>query len=91
MFLFRMNNRNYNHHQCPSSINTRLSTNMAHPIKDSFLDLGRYRPLLEDNIAKMRKSLQYWQIWEAEYEGLKEEILAAKPLLERPQLLIIRR
>ncbi len=74
-----------------SSINTRLSTNMVQPIKDSFLDLERHRQLLEDNIAKLRKSLQHWQNWEAEYEGFKEEILATKPLPEREQLLAIGR
>ncbi|KAI9831152.1 MAG: hypothetical protein M1819_005240 [Sarea resinae] len=45
-------------------------------VKDSFLDLERHRLRLEDNVAKLRKSLQHWQTWEAEYEGLKEEIIA---------------
>jgi unconventional prefoldin RPB5 interactor 1 len=49
---------------------------MAQVVKDSFLDLERHRQLLEANIEKLRKSLQHWQSWEAEYEGLKEEILA---------------
>ena len=49
---------------------------MAQGVKDSFLDLERHRQLLEANIEKLRKSLQHWQSWEAEYEGLKEEILA---------------
>jgi len=48
---------------------------MAQPVKDSFLDLERHRQLLEENIEKLRKSLRHWQMWEAEYEGLKEEIL----------------
>lgn len=43
--------------------------------RDSFVDLENTRLQLEENIAKLRKSLQYWQTWEAEYEGLKEEIL----------------
>lgn len=29
---------------------------------------------LEENIAKLRRSLQHWRTWDAEYEGLKEEI-----------------
>lgn len=29
---------------------------------------------LETNVAKLRKSLQYWRTWDAEYEGLKEEL-----------------
>ena len=43
-------------------------------VKDSFADLERNRLRLEDNVAKLRKPLQYWQTWEAEYEGMKEEI-----------------
>lgn len=45
-------------------------------LKDSFVDLERHRLRLEENVSKLRKSLQHWQTWEAEYEGLKEEILA---------------
>ncbi|KAF4625049.1 hypothetical protein G7Y89_g13123 [Cudoniella acicularis] len=59
---------------------------MAQTIKDSFLDLERHRQLLEDNIEKLRKSLRHWQTWEAEYEGLKEEILAAEPAPNYDQL-----
>ncbi|KAI5270368.1 hypothetical protein E4T47_06222 [Aureobasidium subglaciale] len=29
---------------------------------------------LEANVAKLRKSLQHWRTWDAEYEGLKEEL-----------------
>lgn len=65
------------------------TTNMAQSIKDSFLDLEKHRQLLEDNIAKLRKSLQHWQLWEAEYEGFKEEILAASPPPNREQLVAI--
>ena len=49
---------------------------MAQAVKDSLLNLERHRQLLEANIEKLRKSLQHWQSWEVEYEGLKEEILA---------------
>jgi len=42
---------------------------------DSFDDVERCRLQLEISVAKLRKSLRYWQTWEAEYEGLKEEIL----------------
>jgi len=45
-------------------------------LKDSFVDLERHRLRLEENVLKLRQSLQHWQTWEAEYEGLKEEILA---------------
>lgn len=43
-------------------------------VSDSFVDLERHRLRLEENVSKLRKSLQYWQTWEAEYEGMKEEI-----------------
>jgi len=59
---------------------------MAQALKDSFLDLERHRQLLEQNIEKLRKSLRHWQLWEAEYEGLKEEILAVKPTPNQEQL-----
>jgi unconventional prefoldin RPB5 interactor 1 len=49
---------------------------MAIPVKDSFIDLERHRVRLEENVAKLQKALQHWQTWDAEYEGLKEEILA---------------
>lgn len=45
-------------------------------ISDSFADLERHRLRLEENVAKLQKSLQHWQTWEAEYEGFKEELLA---------------
>ncbi|KAH6720780.1 Prefoldin subunit-domain-containing protein [Leptodontidium sp. MPI-SDFR-AT-0119] len=64
---------------------------MAQAVKDSFLDLERHRQLLEENIEKLRKSLLHWQIWEAEYEGLKEEILAARSTPTRAELLAIGR
>ena len=48
--------------------------NMA-AVTDSFVDLERLRLQLEENVKKLRKSLQHWQTWSAEYEGLKEEIL----------------
>jgi unconventional prefoldin RPB5 interactor 1 len=59
---------------------------MAQTLKDSFLDLERHRQLLEENIEKLWKSLRHWQLWEAEYEGLKEEILVAKPNPNQEQL-----
>ncbi|SLM33791.1 Domain of unknown function DUF3835 [Lasallia pustulata] len=42
----------------------------------NFTDLENQRLQLEENVAGLRKSLQYWQTWEAEYEGLKEEFIA---------------
>lgn len=45
-------------------------------ISDSFIDLERHRLRLEENVAKLQKSLQHWQTWEAEYGAFKEELLA---------------
>jgi unconventional prefoldin RPB5 interactor 1 len=64
---------------------------MAQRVRDSFLDLERHRQLLEENVDKLRKLLQHWQMWEAEYEGFKEEILAAKPTPNRKQLVSLGR
>jgi len=64
---------------------------MAQTVKDSFLDLERHRRLLEENIEELRKSLRHWQTWEAEYEGLKEEILAKQPPPNQEQLIELAR
>jgi unconventional prefoldin RPB5 interactor 1 len=64
---------------------------MAQIVKDSFLDIERHRQLLEKNIEKLRKSLRHWQTWEAEYEGLKEEILGRVPPPNREQLIELAR
>lgn len=49
-------------------------TKMESATRDPLVDLERHRLRLEENVAKLRKSLQHWQTWELEYEGLKEEI-----------------
>ena len=41
-------------------------------------NLERLRQALEANIAKLRKSLLYWQTWEIEYESFKEELERAE-------------
>ena len=64
---------------------------MAQSVKDSFLDLEKHRQLLEANIEKLKQSLRHWQTWEAEYEGLKEEILATEPTPNRTQLVALGR
>ena len=43
--------------------------------KEQLVGLESRRLLLEESVAKLRDSLQYWQTWEVEYEGMKEEIL----------------
>lgn len=42
------------------------------------LSLEQQRQALELNLEKLRQSLKHWQTWEAEYEGLKEEILGVE-------------
>lgn len=42
----------------------------------TLIDLERHRLLLETQVKQLRKALQTWQLWSAEYEGLKEEIQA---------------
>ncbi|KAL1297842.1 hypothetical protein AAFC00_006369 [Neodothiora populina] len=37
------------------------------------LELQRLQ--LEETVAQLRKSLQHWRTWDAEYEGLKEELM----------------
>ncbi|KAH7156338.1 Prefoldin subunit-domain-containing protein [Dactylonectria macrodidyma] len=43
-------------------------------VKDSFLDLERHTLQLEELVKKLKKDLQHWQTWDAEYEALKEEV-----------------
>jgi len=47
---------------------------MTGPQNGSLAEVERNRLRLEENVTKLRISLQHWQTWEAEYEGLKEEI-----------------
>ncbi|TVY32725.1 hypothetical protein LOCC1_G007929 [Lachnellula occidentalis] len=70
---------------------TNTAHEMAQTVKDSFPDLEKHRQLLEENIEKLRKSLRHWQTWEAEYEGLKEEILARQPPPNPEQLIELSR
>ncbi|KAI9791444.1 MAG: hypothetical protein M1833_001521 [Piccolia ochrophora] len=52
-------------------------------------DLENERQRLEHSINRLKKSLQQWQTWEAEYEGLKEEILARQDSGEEVDLVSI--
>ncbi|KAF2223737.1 Prefoldin subunit-domain-containing protein [Elsinoe ampelina] len=38
-------------------------------------DVDRRRAELETNMEKLEKALKHWQMWDAEYEGLKEELI----------------
>jgi hypothetical protein len=44
------------------------------PPREGLENLEKLRATLEENIQKLRKSLAYWQLWEAEYEGLQETV-----------------
>lgn len=43
-------------------------------MKDIENALERHRTRLEASLEKLRKALQQWQTYSAEYEGLKEEL-----------------
>lgn len=60
-------------------------------IQDGFLDLERHRQILEENVNKLRGALQQWQLWEAEYEALKEEVDTLPEPASREDLARIRR
>lgn len=42
---------------------------------NDFLEIES-RQLLQNNIERLHTTLRHWQLWEAEYEGLKEEIFS---------------
>ena len=50
------------------------------------LGLEQQRLALESNLQQLRQDLKHWHTWEAEYEGLKEEILSLKGDLTSSQL-----
>ncbi|KAM0305452.1 hypothetical protein HYE67_008621 [Fusarium culmorum] len=39
-------------------------------------DIEKQQTKLEDDISKLQSALKHWQTWDAEYEMLKEEVLA---------------
>ena len=43
--------------------------------EDVVQETERKRLELEDNVSKLQASLLHWQIWDAEYEAFKEELL----------------
>ncbi|KAK5133849.1 hypothetical protein LTR08_007180 [Meristemomyces frigidus] len=50
------------------------------------LRVEHQRQTLEENLRQLRKSLKYWQTFEAEYEGLKEELQEARPIIDAAKL-----
>ncbi|KAK3707755.1 hypothetical protein LTR37_011932 [Vermiconidia calcicola] len=53
------------------------------------LKLEQQRQALEANLQRLRQSLKHWQTWEAEYEGLKEEIAKVDDDLDPSKLATI--
>jgi unconventional prefoldin RPB5 interactor 1 len=47
---------------------------MAIQKRDTLDDLERQRLHLEENVRKLRQSLYNWRLWEAEYDGLRDEL-----------------
>ena len=47
---------------------------MEKEVHQNLAQVEQARQKLEDQISKLRKSLQYWQTWEAEYDGFKGEL-----------------
>lgn len=43
-------------------------------MSESVIDLKSHWSQSRENISKFQKSLRHWQTWEAEYEGLREDI-----------------
>jgi unconventional prefoldin RPB5 interactor 1 len=57
------------------------------PVRDPLVDLELRRLQLEEQISKLRKALRHWQTWDAEYEGLKEELTRLKDNSTREDIL----
>lgn len=62
----------------PSLLSFCLSTSIFSQhtmgVPSDFDSLEQRRLALEDNILQLQKSLYHWRTWEAEYDGLREEI-----------------
>ncbi|OAX80979.1 hypothetical protein ACJ72_04686 [Emergomyces africanus] len=63
---------------------------MAQPT-DHLASLERQRLQLEDNISELKKSLYNWRLWDAEYDELKNDILALEETSTNEDLLRIGR
>lgn len=46
------------------------------PVHETLADVDSHLAGLKDKVEQLRKSLQHWQTWDAEYEALKEEVEA---------------
>lgn len=53
------------------------------------VQVEQQRQELEANISKLRKSLQHWQTWEIEYDGLREEIASLPPGSNKKDILAV--
>ena len=59
-------------------------------VRDSLADLENHLDRLRDQIQQLRKALQHWQTWDAEYENLKEVVTATSESCPTTVLLQIR-
>ena len=58
--------------------NTSVFFSIMAQSKDGIQGLERNRARLEENVRKLKASLNRWQAWEIEYEGLKEDVLGLR-------------
>ncbi|EPQ65643.1 Bgt-2185 [Blumeria graminis f. sp. tritici] len=61
---------------------------MITTLQDNYADLECHQLLLQNHISDLQNSLCHWQLWEAEYEGFKEEILATTSFTQEALRLI---
>lgn len=62
---------------------------MATQSQDSLANLERLRQSLETSIDKLRTSLRYWETWEYEHAGFKEELEQVGDELSTEEMLVI--
>lgn len=60
---------------------------MAQATEHTYIDLQNKCRQFQEILDKQNKSLRHWQLWEAEYEGLKEEILSGTAAPSREDLI----
>ncbi|KAI0895449.1 Prefoldin subunit-domain-containing protein [Annulohypoxylon nitens] len=56
------------------------------PTKDSFFDLERHRRMLEENVEKLSKALEYWKQSQEEYETLRKAVQSLPSSASRNEL-----
>jgi unconventional prefoldin RPB5 interactor 1 len=54
--------------------------------KAGLVQIEKQRQELEGRVSQLQKSLQHWQTWEIEYDGLREEIASLPPDCTRNEI-----